>query len=496
MNLASSFRAKLVAVLGVTALGFLLIFGVSSFVSRRVDRQLAFIQTHYMPRLVLGPKLQADLERLERGFQDAVAAHDLEALEGTRDQKAEFLRSLDAAGDSVDAAASDALRRSLDDYWTLAYDVSRRLIAGETGEGLPAAIAMMQSRQAAVAALVDRTASLDRGELAAAFAATAAAESEAKNYRLWVSVVSFGSVLLVVLGLIRGLVRSLSALTTGFASLGRGEFGERIAVVGDDELAQLARDANTMAESLETLDAERGRIELALKSTNRELEAFSYSVAHDLRAPLRGINGYSTALLEDYGADLPAEAKEYLGRITAATHRMADLIDALLSLSRVTRAEFHREPVDLGLVAESVASQLRTANPDRQVELVREGDVVAQGDARLLRALLENLLGNAWKFTARNAGARITVGVATDGPTPVYFVRDNGAGFDMAYADKLFAPFQRLHAQSEFAGTGIGLATVHRIVSRHGGRIWAEGAVGKGATFRFTLGGDQEGTGP
>jgi light-regulated signal transduction histidine kinase (bacteriophytochrome) len=354
----------------------------------------------------------------------------------------------------------------------------------------------MQSRTAAVAALVDRTASLDRGELAAAFAATAAAESEAKNYRLWVSVVSFGSVLLVVLGLIRGLVRSLSALTTGFASLGRGEFGERIAVVGDDELAQLARDANTMAESLETLDAERGRIELALKSTNRELEAFSYSVAHDLRAPLRGINGYSTALLEDYGADLPAEAKEYLGRITAATHRMADLIDALLSLSRVTRAEFHREPVDLGLVAESVASQLRTANPDRQVELVREGDVVAQGDARLLRALLENLLGNAWKFTARNAGARITVGVATDGPTPVYFVRDNGAGFDMAYADKLFAPFQRLHAQSEFAGTGIGLATVHRIVSRHGGRIWAEGAVGKGATFRFTLGGDQEGTGP
>jgi signal transduction histidine kinase len=496
VTLASSFRARLLSVAGVTALGFALIFGVSTFVNRRVDRQLAFIQSHYMPRLVLQPKLEAGLERIERGFQDAVAAHDLEALEGTRDLKAEFLRCLDGAREAVDPAGADALRRSIEEYWTLAYDVSRRLIAGETGEGLPAAIAMMQSRQAAVAALVDRTASVDPGELGAAFAATAAAESEAKNYRLWVSVLSFGFVLLVVLGLMRGLVRSVSSLATGFASLGRGEFGVRIPVVGEDEFAALARDANVMAQSLETLDAERGHIEIALKSTNRELEAFSYSVAHDLRAPLRGINGYATALLEDYGADLPAEARDYLNRIMAATQRMGDLIDALLSLSRVTRAEFRREPVDLGLIAESVASQLRTGNPGREVEFVRPEGVVAQGDARLLRALLENLMGNAWKFTANTPAARVTVGVERDGPAPVYFVRDNGAGFDMAYADKLFAPFQRLHTQSEFAGTGIGLATVQRIVSRHGGRIWAEGAVGHGATFRFTLGGDQEGTGP
>jgi light-regulated signal transduction histidine kinase (bacteriophytochrome) len=171
-----------------------------------------------------------------------------------------------------------------------------------------------------------------------------------------------------------------------------------------------------------------------------------------------------------------------------ATDRMGELIDALLSLSRVTRAEFRREAVDLSRLAEAVVKQLRLGQPDRSVEFVNEGDAVAQGDAPLLRALLENLIGNAWKFTGGRPGARISFGMTQepDG-IPAYYVRDNGAGFDMAYAKKLFAPFQRLHTEREFPGTGIGLATVQRIVHRHGGRVWADGMVGEGATFHFTL---------
>jgi light-regulated signal transduction histidine kinase (bacteriophytochrome) len=259
--------------------------------------------------------------------------------------------------------------------------------------------------------------------------------------------------------------------------------------VSEDELGDLARDANVMAASLDRNITDLKRIELALKTSNQELEAFSYSVAHDLRAPLRGINGYSTALVEDYGAQLDAQAHQYLGRIAGAAQRMGELIDALLSLSRVTRMEFRREAVNLSRLADAVVKQLRASQPDRVVEFVNEGDVVAQGDGPLLGALLENLIGNAWKFTGSKPGARISFGMeddARDG-APVYYLRDNGAGFDMAYAEKLFTPFQRLHTQREFAGIGIGLATVERIVHRHGGQVWADGKVGEGATFHFTL---------
>jgi light-regulated signal transduction histidine kinase (bacteriophytochrome) len=221
--------------------------------------------------------------------------------------------------------------------------------------------------------------------------------------------------------------------------------------------------------------------------SNQELEAFSYSVAHDLRAPLRGINGLSKVLREDFGDRLGDEAKDYLERIASAAQRMGQLIDALLSLSRVTRAELHRESVDLTRLAEAIVHHLRQTQPDRVVDFVAEPGIVAHADPALLRAVLENLLGNAWKFTGNREHAQIAFGSELVDGARVYHVRDNGAGFDMAYAQKLFAPFQRLHTVAEFAGTGIGLATVQRIVNRHGGRIWAEGVVGEGATFRFTL---------
>lgn len=223
-----------------------------------------------------------------------------------------------------------------------------------------------------------------------------------------------------------------------------------------------------------------------LESKNRELEAFSYSVAHDLRAPLRSIDGFSRILLKDHAASLNDEAQEHLGYIRESAQRMARLIDDLLSLSRVIRSEFQRERVDLSAIAANVVARLQRDNPDRQVQAVIARPLVASGDVRLLTIALENLIGNAWKFTGKRADARIEVAYREEGGG-VFMVRDNGAGFDMTYASKLFGVFQRLHTNDEFEGTGIGLATVQRIVRRHGGRIWAEGEIGKGATFFFTL---------
>ena len=225
----------------------------------------------------------------------------------------------------------------------------------------------------------------------------------------------------------------------------------------------------------------------ATERANRELEAFSYSVAHDLRAPLRGMSGFAAVLLEDYGDKLDAEGRDCLEEIQSNAVKMGALIDALLSLSRVARSELRPSPVDLSALARTVAAGFAAAEPDRAVELIVAEGLTAAVDAALARALLENLLGNAWKFTGRTARPRVEFGSTTEGGARVFYVRDNGAGFDMAHAQKLFAAFQRLHAAREFPGTGIGLATVQRIIHRHGGRVWADGRINAGATFYFTI---------
>ncbi len=237
----------------------------------------------------------------------------------------------------------------------------------------------------------------------------------------------------------------------------------------------------------------------AAQEANRELESFSYSVAHDLRAPLRGIDGFSQALVEDCGPQLDPMAREYLARVRASAQAMGELIDGLLALSRITRVELSRQEVDLSAIARAVGARLADEaqragqGAHRQVELVVADGLVAQGDYRLLTAVLDNLLANAWKFTGKRAAARIEVGRVPaepghdQAPPPTFFVKDNGAGFDMTYAKKLFGAFQRLHSVTEFEGTGIGLATVQRIIRRHGGRIWATGHVDSGATFFFHL---------
>jgi PAS domain S-box-containing protein len=233
-------------------------------------------------------------------------------------------------------------------------------------------------------------------------------------------------------------------------------------------------------------DLERRLTELA--AVNRELEAFSYSVSHDLRTPLRSIDGFSQALLEEYDDKLDDQGRDYLNRVRAAATRMGELIDDLLDLSRVTRREMRREPLDLSALGRAAGAALERLHPDRRVAFDVQEGLRALGDAHLLRIVLDNLLANAWKFSSKSPVPRVTFGVtkpAEGGRT--FFVSDNGVGFDMAHADKLFGAFQRLHAMHEFPGTGIGLATVQRIIARHGGRVWAESTPGAGATFSFTL---------
>ncbi len=225
-----------------------------------------------------------------------------------------------------------------------------------------------------------------------------------------------------------------------------------------------------------------------LETANRELEAFSYSVSHDLRAPLRGIDGWSQALLEDYHDQLDEQGRQYIDRVRSETQRMGHLIDDMLKLSRLTRAEMVKEQVDLSALAHSVAERLKRSEPQRQADFVIQAGITAEGDSHLLEAALVNLLENAFKFTAKCADARIEFGETELEGQRVFFVRDNGVGFDMAYSQKLFGAFQRMHKASEFPGTGVGLATVQRVIHRHGGRVWAEAEVDRGAVFYFTLG--------
>jgi PAS domain S-box-containing protein len=266
--------------------------------------------------------------------------------------------------------------------------------------------------------------------------------------------------------------------------------GRTIESAGGKLLLTVIRDITERKAAEEKLKQALSNLEHSsaqLAAINKELEAFSYSVSHDLRAPLRSIDGFSQALLEDYLDKLDEQGQDYLNRLRNASQKMGELIDGLLKLSRLTRSDMHKEKIDLSALAEEITARLKETQPERQVEVVISRGLTASGDRQLLRALLENLLGNAWKFTGKCPQARIEFGATRNGAKKAYFVRDNGAGFDMTYADKLFGAFQRLHEVTEFPGTGIGLATVQRIIHRHGGSVWAEGTVGKGATFYFTL---------
>ena len=250
------------------------------------------------------------------------------------------------------------------------------------------------------------------------------------------------------------------------------------------ELYRAQQELRRYRSQLEMLVEERTT---ALTAVNRELEAFSYSVSNDLRAPLLAFDGLSQALLEDYGGKLDKKAKDYLLRMRRASERMTSVFDGLQSLFRLTSGEIHREQLDITHLAREIVDEVRAENPDRKVKVQVADAMTASGDKRLLRILLSNLINNAWKFTGLEEAPKIEIGTEIVDGEPRLFVRDNGVGFDMIYAHRLFGAFQRLHSQSDFPGAGIGLATARRIVNRHGGRIWAEGAVGEGATFYFVI---------
>jgi signal transduction histidine kinase len=251
------------------------------------------------------------------------------------------------------------------------------------------------------------------------------------------------------------------------------------------EQAQLEKDRAAEA-ALRDEHRRLAEANIALEAANEELEAFCYSVAHDLRAPLRGIHGFSQALVEDYSASIDEKGQQYLQRVAAAAVRMSELIDDLLTLSRISRAPLMRAPVDLSAMAQTIASELGHQS-GRPVAVAIGQGITANADARLMQIALENLLNNAWKFSGKTPKPRVEFGLEMIDGAKAMFVRDNGAGFDEAYASKLFAPFQRLHSEKDFPGTGIGLAIVQRVVRRHGGRVWARAAVDEGATFYFTL---------
>ena len=253
----------------------------------------------------------------------------------------------------------------------------------------------------------------------------------------------------------------------------------------------LRRQAKLLAESEQAaLELAETRAELVrdLEHKNRELESFSYAVSHDLRAPLRRIDSFSRAVLESQGDRLDEAGQRFLSRVREASQHMSQLIDDVLHLSRVTRADLRDQEVDLSSIASLILTRLQESEPERKMDAKVRPGVLVTGDSQLLKIAMENLLENAWKFTAKEPESRIEFGMMQAGGEATYFVRDNGAGFDMTYTDRLFGPFQRLHPQGEFPGNGIGLATVQRIIHRHGGRVWAEGLVGQGATFYFTMG--------
>src|SRR5436190_16086937 len=284
----------------------------------------------------------------------------------------------------------------------------------------------------------------------------------------------------------------LGVLTDAFNQmLGRIEDQNRALRESQEELKRYATELERRGEErtheLQERNESLRRNAAELLAANTELDAFGYSVSHDLRAPLRSIDGFSQILLEDYAGKLDEAGQESLHRVRAASQRMGTLIDDLLKLARVTRAEIRTEDVDLSGLAQDIVADLQRTTPERQVEFAIAPGLKARGDARLLRVALDNLLRNSWKYTAKQPQPRVQFASVEANGGRAFMVRDNGAGFDMKYADKLFGVFQRLHSAADFEGTGIGLATVRRIITRHGGRIWAEGAVDQGATFYFTL---------
>jgi signal transduction histidine kinase len=475
MRLQFRHRISLLVALAMTAL--LAVTAGTLVLGRRAEQQLTGIETRYVPLI----ELDADLDRMftqtTRALEDAAGAGEEAKIAEADALAAEFTKRLTAGAHVVrdNGGDPDAVGTAFRSYYSVAREVSDALAKGAPFGPLAEKIEEMRRAQRNAAAILDLSTSPNRLKLALAFATARDSARTTLWVDLVVAAVAFALMAFVSWRIIRRTVGSLQAVSQGVERLARGELAN-IEVLFDDEFGDLAREANRTSRQLR--DA-RQRVETA----NKELEAFSYSVSHDLRAPLRAVDGFSRALEEDDADRLSPEGKEHLRRIRKGAQRMGELIEDLLRLSRVSRGEFQKTTVDLAPIARAIVAELRNASPEREIRVTIPETLSAFADARLIRVLLENLLGNAWKFSAKAPAAEIELGKRED----EYFVRDNGAGFDMKEAERLFGAFQRLHTDKEFPGTGIGLATVQRIISRHGGAIRAEAEIGRGATFSFTL---------
>ncbi len=503
------FRHRIALLVGIAATALIALAVVTLVQGRANARELASLEDRYVPLIELDRDLKTTFAKMERALEDAANAAEEETLHQADRLHQELRDGLRGGASTIASNGGDAstLDEELEQYFTTAREISTAIMGGEPTAALAPKIEVMHRAQERFSSQLDAATSPNRSRIAEAF-------TEARRTQiisLWidvaVAVATLGLLLFLSWRIIRRTVTSLHEVSEGVKRLAGGEFDREIQVHSGDEIGDLAREANRTAtrlrEAREREQAARGRERqllmesrrqaTAAEAANKELEAFSYSVSHDLRAPLRAIDGFSQALLEDYSESLPAKGQDYLRRTRAAAQRMAELIDDLLRLARVTRAELRREKVDLSAIATSVITDLRQRATERLVEVRVQPDVGADADPRLIRITLENLLGNAWKFTAGTANPTIEFGLREEDGKCSYFVRDNGAGFDMKYVERLFGAFQRLHSDKEFPGTGIGLATVQRIIARHGGRIWAEASVGSGATFHFTLSHEQPG---
>ena len=492
-------RLLLGTLLPLTLVAVAAIFAIGAFTSALEDREAA---SDSQQTIVLAANVVQDVIDAETGMRGYVITSQPSFLEpyvrGTR----EFATSL---GELVALLAGEPAQLERAREVIRAFDEWRTQIAG------PVIAAVEAGDQAAAETLLasgEGKARTDRirqlvNEITAAERAVSAARDEGIRAQAVGArrVLFYGTFVAIVLGAIiavvfaRRLSRRVRILATASATMAGEDLETRVPVTGADEITELAVTFNAMADRLERAfaDVQRTNADLARRTAeteqaNRELETFSYSVSHDLRAPLRSIDGFSQALIEDYGEGLDETAHGYLARVRAATQRMGVLIDDLLRLSRLSREQLQPEPVDLSALATEVVNDLRQSDPGRTVEVEMQAGIQVMGDRRLLRVALQNLLGNAWKFTRDVPAAKISLFTEHGPDGPEIVVADHGAGFDMRYADKLFGPFQRLHDAAQFEGTGIGLATVQRIVHRHGGTIRATADVGRGATFRFTLG--------
>jgi signal transduction histidine kinase/DNA-binding response OmpR family regulator len=502
-------RAKLIAIVGTAALAFVSLIVASTLIEERAEHQLTNIQRRYVPKVELEPQLDAQLEKIRRGFQDAVAAHDFDTLAGTSALRDKFFDLLAGARGAVDPVEAAALHQAIEDYYATAQDVSRRLMDGETGEALVNAMTDMQAKNARAAELLKRVATFDKGQLNDAFSQATRAQVEAGRVRLLVSILCLVTVLLLSVWLGYGVWRRLTELTAGLKRFGQGNFERPIDVVSNDELGVVALEANHMAESLQQLEAERVRAAETMEKLNRSLGQqneeltratraktdFLTKMSHELRTPLNSIIGFSEVMIDGKFGALNERQARYMKNVHASGRHLLGLINDLLDLSKVEagRLEVALQPCSPRVVMTEAMATLQPVADAGKVKLVladpQEADADAaemvSADAFRFKQILYNLLSNAIKFTP--PGGQVTLRAESMASFVRVSVTDTGAGISDEDMSRLFTPFTQLENAKEKSGTGLGLVLIKELVGLMGGRMGVKSTVGAGSTFYIEL---------